>query len=206
VIEELSTAIGYDVPRETLARLETYAELLRSENERQNLIARSTVEQLWSRHILDSAQLLRHMPSGGRRIDLGSGAGLPGLVIAILSPAPITLVEPRRLRAEFLSGCAERLNLDNVVVVQAKAERVGGSYDVITARAVASVDHLFAAARHLSHPGTIWVLPKGRSGELELAQARQAWQGRFSLEPSITEGDAVIVVASGVTARAKGRA
>jgi 16S rRNA (guanine527-N7)-methyltransferase len=205
MIDDLRSVLGSDVPRETLDRLNLYAELIRQENERHNLIARSTLGQLWSRHLLDSAQLLRFMPGGARlRADLGSGAGLPGMVLAILSPHhPFTLIEPRRLRAEFLRDTADQLGLGHVE--QRKAERAAGRYDLITARAVASIDRLFAAAHHLSHRDTIWVLPKGRTGELELVEAERSWQGRFQLEPSITDGDAVIVIASSVTARAKGR-
>jgi len=204
MIEEFENITGAHVSRETLTRLNRYAELLSEENQRQNLIARSTVEHLWKRHILDSAQLLRFLPEGPR-VDVGSGAGLPGIVLAILSPEPITLVEPRRLRAEFLQSCVDVLGLGHVSVVQAKAERVGGDFAAITARAVAAIDALFASAHHLSHPETVWVLPKGQSGQLELEAARASWQGRFRTEPSITEGDAVIVVASHVMPKRKGR-
>jgi 16S rRNA (guanine527-N7)-methyltransferase len=204
MIERLAAVTKIDVSRETFRRLEAYVELLISENERQNLIARSTVASLWERHIIDSAQLVPLL-SERSTLDIGSGAGLPGVVLAILSPADITLVEPRRLRVEFLQSCIEKLELRNVTVVQGKAEGLRGRFDAITARAVAPIGDLFASAIHLSHPGTVWVLPKGGRGQMELAAARDAWQGRFRTEPSATEGEAVIVVASNVSARRKGR-
>ena len=201
MINEIRRTSGRDVSRETFGRLERYAELLTGENQRQNLVAKSTLESLWTRHILDSAQLLRFAPAGGSWADIGSGAGLPGIVLALLSDQSITLIEPRRLRAEFLQRCVDDLVLPNATVTCAKVERVSGSFDVITARAVTSAARIFAIAGHLSHPGTLWVLPKGRSGAKELAEARRAWQGRLWSEPSITEGDAVILLAEGVKPR-----
>lgn len=204
MIERLREATGRGVSRETLANLEHYAALLINEADQQNLIAKSTVDDLWERHIVDSAQLLRFLPQG-RIADVGSGAGLPGIVLAILSSQPITLIEPRRLRVDFLNHCITELGLPHATVAHAKAERVEGRFDGITARAVANIDQIFRSTLHLSHPGTTWVLPKGQKGQLELAAAKGSWQGHFRTEPSITEGDAVIVVASGLSAKRKGR-
>jgi len=204
MIERIAEVVKTAVSRETIHRLQAYVQLLVSENGHQNLIARSTLDSLWERHIVDSAQLVP-LIFGRPTLDIGSGAGLPGIVLAILSEAPITLVEPRRLRVEFLRTCIERLGLGHAVVVQGKVERLSGRFDAITARAVAPIEELFASAIHLSHPGTVWVLPKGSRGEMELADARSAWQGRFRTEPSATEGDALIVVASNVSAKRKGR-
>src|SRR5439155_26900968 len=120
----------------TFERIEAYAALLREENKHQNLISASTIDQLWGRHILDSAQLVRFEPHAGASwVDIGSGAGLPGMVIACLVQGPVTLVEPRRLRAEFLHRACESLDL-RASVFAGKAERAQGGYDVITARAV----------------------------------------------------------------------
>ena len=194
---------GLDVPRETFQRIEQFAALLIEENEHQNLVAKSTLPDLWQRHIADAAQLLAFAPERGAWLDIGSGAGLPGVVIAILTGAPMLLVEPRRLRADFLRRTIDALDLGpNVSVVQSKVELVRHpSVDIITARAVASIDRLFAIAEHLSHNGTIWVLPKGRSAKSELDEARRTWQGDFRLEPSRTDPDAQILVASRVRRR-----
>ena len=199
MIDAINEILGNDVSRETSAKLEQFAELLIAENQVQNLISKSTEADLWGRHFADAAQLLAFAPADASWIDIGSGAGLPGLVIAILTGAPVTLVEPRRLRAEFLARSAEALGLHQLIILQAKGEAVPRArYGVITARAVASIDRLFAMTAHLSHGGTIWVLPKGRSAKSELDEARKSWQGAFRLEPSRTDPDARILIASGV--------
>lgn len=187
-----------DVPRETIERFEQFVALLIDENQRQNLIGKSTLDDLWQRHIADAAQLLSFAPSGGSWLDVGSGAGLPGLVIAILTDAPVLLVEPRRLRADFLQRAVDALEMRSTVsVLQSKVEVVRHApVDVITARAVASIDRLFSIAGHLSHNGTVWILPKGRTAKSELDEARETWQGDFRLEPSRTDPDAQILVAS----------
>ena len=191
--------LGQDVSRETLATLERFAEILIAENQVQNLISKSTEADLWTRHLADAAQLIGYAPEGASWIDIGSGAGLPGLVLAILTGSPVTLVEPRRLRADFLTRASAELGLGNVTVLQAKGEAVPRArFGVITARAVASIDRLFAMTAHLSHGGTIWVLPRGRSAKSELDEARKSWQGAFRLEPSRTDPDARILIASGV--------
>lgn len=205
LLECLSGILGSDVPRETLARLERYVELLLDENSRQNLIARSTADEIWQRHIFDSAQLVPLAPwTDSLWLDIGSGAGLPGLVIAILTEGPVTLVEPRKLRADFLRRAADELGLSGRVSVHAvKAERIAGSFDVITARAVASLEALFRVSRHLSTDKTHWLFPKGKSAQSELDEARRTWQGEFCLVPSRTHPDAAIIVASHVERRGK---
>ena len=205
MIDRIAEVAGRDVSRETFERLTEFVALLVTENAKQNLIGASTVAGIWERHILDSVQLLRLSPGEGRWLDIGSGAGIPGVVLAILGATPMTLVEPRRLRAEFLSLCIERLALDRTDVVCAKVDKFSGKADIITARAVASVDRIFAMAAHVATPRTRWILPKGRSGAKELAEAQTTWQGSFRIEPSVTAGDAVIVVGSGVSRRQKGR-
>lgn len=207
MIEQLSQMLGENVPRGTFDRLVSFTEMLEIENDQQNLISKSSVEQLWERHILDSAQLLR-FAQGPRSswLDIGAGAGLPGMVLAILNDGPMTLVEPRKLRADFLGRCVAELDLGERVRVEAKRiSAITGTYDCLTARAVGSVDRLFAMAGHLAGPNTRWILPKGRSGRKELAEAESNWQGRFFTEPSMTDGEAVIVLASGVRPRGRGR-
>lgn len=203
MIEALSAASGRNVSRETYEQLERYAALLIEANARQNLIAPNSIPELWNRHILDGAQLLGLAGEKGTWCDIGSGAGLPGLVIAILGGHPITLIEPRRLRAEFLRQVVAELDLAQVHVVEAKAERISGKFDFITARAVARLDKLFGMAWHLAHSETKWVLPKGESVKSELDEARATWQGSFRLVPSRTHPAAAIVVAEHVERRGK---
>jgi 16S rRNA (guanine527-N7)-methyltransferase len=201
VIVRLSQAAGRTVSRETFEKLKVYSRLLREENARQNLVSAGTLDDLWTRHILDSAQLVRFETCvGASWADIGSGAGLPGIVVACVVEGPVALIEPRRLRAEFLHKLCESLRL-NASVVQAKAEHVAGKYDVITARAVAPLSQLLKISAHLSTGNTVWALPKGRSAARELAEAEQAWQGRFHVEQSVTDADSLIVVATGVKAK-----
>ncbi len=194
-----------DVSRETQGLLDRYVALLLDENERQNLIGQSTVDEVWERHIADSAQLIRFAPRPDSSwLDIGSGAGLPGIVIAIMTKGPVTLVEPRKLRANFLQRVADTVGLgDRITVHAAKVERIAGRFDVITARAVAPLEALLRISQHLSTDKTIWVLPKGKSAQSELDEVRRTWQGGFRLEPSVTSGEAAILVAAGV--RRKGR-
>jgi 16S rRNA (guanine527-N7)-methyltransferase len=201
MIEALARVSGRDVSRETFEKIEAYAALLREESERQNLVSAATLGSLWQRHILDSAQLVRFEPCAAASwVDIGSGAGLPGIVLACMVEGPVALVEPRRLRAEFLHRVCESLEL-RATVFFGRAERAQGTYDVITARAVADLSNLLKISAHLSTRNTCWVLPKGRSAERELAEAEQAWQGAFHVEQSATDPDSRIVVASGVRAR-----
>jgi 16S rRNA (guanine527-N7)-methyltransferase len=201
MIERLAEVSGRHVPRETFEKIEAYAALLREESKRQNLISASTLDQLWERHILDSAQLARFEPHAGASwVDVGSGAGLPGIVIACLVQGPVTLIEPRRLRADFLHRVTESLRL-SASVFPGKVERTGGKYDVITARAVANLPDLLKISAHLSTRKTVWALPRGRSADVELAEAEEAWQGAFHVERSATDPESRIVIVTGVKAK-----
>jgi 16S rRNA (guanine527-N7)-methyltransferase len=200
LISQLERAARRPVSRETFGRLCLYADRLKAENARQNLVSAATLDDLWERHIIDSAQLARFEPRPGAAwADIGSGAGLPGIVLACLVDGPVTLIEPRRLRAEFLRTVVEELGLSSKIEPR-KVERVAGRYDVITGRAVASLGRFLDLCDHLSTKNTVWVLPKGRGAQSELAEARRTWQGDFRVEPSVTDADAKIVVATKVRA------
>ncbi|HLL29908.1 MAG TPA: 16S rRNA (guanine(527)-N(7))-methyltransferase RsmG [Allosphingosinicella sp.] len=197
-----------DVPRETIERLDAFAKLLRAENERQNLVSEASLDMLWERHILDSAQLVRFAPAGaGAWLDLGTGAGFPGLLVPLFHPAHVVLVESRRLRAEFLRTAASTLAVsDRVEILCSKIETVNARpFDVISARAFAPLPKLLALAERFSTPGTIWILPKGRNAKSELEAAQSSWQGDFRLEPSLTDAEAQIVVATRVRRKLRGR-
>lgn len=190
----------FGVSRETM--LATYADLLVAEAGEQNLISGSTIDALWSRHLVDSAQLIPLAEGAdGTWLDIGSGAGLPGLVVAILTDRPVVLAEPRSRRVAFLEACISTLGIaDRVTIWPGKSEtlRQGGPFSVISARAVAELPKLFAGALHLANADTLWVLPKGRNAQSEVAAARRVWQGSFHVEPSITQSDSGIVIARGV--------
>ena len=192
----------WNVSRETMERLDEFAALLRAENARQNLVSQASLDRLWLRHIVDSAQLLRFAPSPTASwIDLGTGAGFPGLIVALLHGGPVTLVEVRRLRADFLRRAAESLGLA-VKVVAGRVERMSRRpFDVISARAFAPLARLLDLGTGLSTTKTIWLLPKGRSAQSELEALDASWQGAFRLEPSVTDAEARIIVATGVRRR-----
>ncbi|MEO7634048.1 MAG: 16S rRNA (guanine(527)-N(7))-methyltransferase RsmG [Sphingomicrobium sp.] len=189
-----------NVSRETLDRLELFQSLLIEANTKQNLVSTSTIENLWQRHIVDSAQLMALIPRGSVA-DIGSGAGLPGIVLACLSAASVCLIEPRKLRADFLRSTIARLDLANAGVECASVEHVIGKFDVITARAVAPLDRLLRMAVHLSHPGTVWVLPKGKKVKSELAEARLSWHCTVREVPSETDPAATILILTQVKAK-----
>ena len=194
------------VPRETWDRLGAFEALLRAESERQNLIARGTFANFQLRHVIDSAQLLRLATNKPQRwLDIGSGAGFPGLIAALLSDHLVTLVESRRLRIEFLNRAAEVLSVtDRVTILGSPLERIPpAKYDIISARAFAPLPRLLQLAHPFSTEKTRWILPKGRSADQELEAARFTWQGEFRLEPSLTDPDARIIVAEGVRPKRK---
>jgi 16S rRNA (guanine527-N7)-methyltransferase len=191
-----------NVSRETSCRLELLKTLVLDECQSQNLIAASTIPLIDDRHIADSLQLLGYV----RRetlLDIGSGGGFPGLVLACASERTVHLVEPRSKRADFLRAAAEALGIASHTRVHAsKVERlVVAPVASITARAVANLSTLFAMASHLADEKTRWVLPKGQSAASELEEARRTWQGEFRLVPSVTDAHAAIVIAEGVRRR-----
>jgi 16S rRNA (guanine527-N7)-methyltransferase len=203
MIDRLAEVTGRSVSRETFERLEFYGDLLRDEAQHQNLVSRATLDRLWERHILDSAQLVRFEPSPGASwVDIGTGAGLPGVVIAALVSGPVVLVEPRRLRVEFLERIVAELGFgDRVSVAASTIQKVGGRFEVITARAVASLDKLLAISTHLSTRNTIWVLPKGRGAQSELAEASRTWHCEATSVPSRTDTNSEILLLRNVKAR-----
>ena len=196
------------VPRETFDRLIQYAELVIGEAAHQNLISASTITEIWARHIVDSAQLSGLVgPHVESWIDLGAGAGFPGIVIALVRPAlHVRLVEPRRKRADFLSSAIEALGLSATVeVIAQKVESLEPrSVDVISARAFAPLDRLLPLGAKFARPETCWILPKGRGAASELEAVQRSWQGDFRVVPSLTDPQAAIIVAQAVQPRRKG--
>ncbi len=194
----------FGVSRETL--LERFGALLVAESKHQNLIAASTIDTLWTRHLVDSAQLIPLAGNAprGAWIDIGAGAGLPGIVVAILVERPVVLVEPRARRVAFLREVADALGLTKRVTVQQsriEAYHPTNRAAVISARAVAELSTLLASALHCSDSGTLWVLPKGRNAQSEVEAAAANWQGAFHVERSITEPASGVVIAQGVRPR-----
>ncbi len=191
---------NFDVSRETWNRLETFVVFLRREAASQNLIAASTLDHIWSRHIVDSAQLLKFLPDepprDGTWIDLGSGAGFPGIVIALLSGHHITLVESRNRRIEYLQRAIGMLELEDCVTLAGMPlEKLETApYSVISARAFAPLPRLFALAARFSTDKTIWLLPKGRNADKAWQEVQPDWSGDFRIEPSVTDAESGILV------------
>jgi 16S rRNA (guanine527-N7)-methyltransferase len=193
-----------------MARLEQFAALVLEENQRQNLIAKATEPQLWQRHIADSAQLvdvsrgsealLKAETFGpnaqGPWLDLGSGPGFPGLVIAALNPnMPVVLVESRARRAEFLNRAVAALNLPKCRVEGQRLERVTPfPARAISARAFAPLPKLLELSAPFSTRATAYVLPKGRSAAQELEVLKPSIRTMFHVKHSLTDPDAGIIV------------
>jgi 16S rRNA (guanine527-N7)-methyltransferase len=194
-VKQAAIKIHQNVSRETFLRLEKYVELLEKWNRTINLIAKSTADDIWNRHIEDSLQLLDLIPADTQSIaDFGSGGGLPGLVIACAMPdTPITLVEKDQRKAAFLLQAAQAIDLPKVNVVAAPIESLGGQYDVITARALASLDDLFSFSYQKLRAGGRCLFPKGENFEDELVDARKHWRFKHSLQPSRTHGKSCII-------------
>ncbi|WP_373487634.1 16S rRNA (guanine(527)-N(7))-methyltransferase RsmG [Blastomonas sp.] len=189
------------VSRETIAELDAFARFVTEEAALQNLIAASTIDSIWQRHIVDSAQLLRFaQPSAvSLWIDLGSGAGFPGLIIALLAPCRVVLIESRALRIAYLERAIARFGLkDRVEVAGMPLNRVKPTAaDFISARAFAPLPRLIEGAARFSTDKTVWLLPKGRNARAELESVGAPWHDMFHVEPSITDSDAAILVGKG---------
>ena len=183
-----------------MAKLASLVEALARANEVQNLVAATTLDGAWLRHIADSAQLLDHVSrETGPWIDLGSGAGFPGLVIATMKPdRPVILIESRRLRVQWLETIVLTLNLENCRVIGEDLRRVETfSAGVISARAFAPLPRLVEFSARFSTNGTEWVLPKGRSAAQDIAQMPKSLQSRFHVKQSVTDKEAKIITARG---------
>jgi 16S rRNA (guanine527-N7)-methyltransferase len=191
--------IGDAVSRETWERLDGYAELLRKWQKATNLIAPSTLPVLWTRHIADSLQLIPLAPAARRWVDLGAGAGFPGLAIACAlgESGQVHLVESNQKKAGFLREAARTLALPAIVHAGRIEEFVAGvadGFDVVTARALAPLEKLVGYADPLLKKGAIGMFPKGQDVEAELTQASKSWSIQAQLIPSRTDAQARIVV------------
>lgn len=182
---------------EVLDRLEDLAVLLTAENDVQNLVSDASLAELWVRHYADSAQLLNFVPRETCRswLDLGTGAGFPGLVIAVLRPeCQVHMVESRGRRIEWLQRAADSLRLSNAHVCGTKVEALETrKFDAISARAFAPLPKLLDLSARFSTDKTVWLLPKGRSARQELKEL-QGWNHLFHVEQSITDTEAGVIV------------
>lgn len=201
--EDFQKAFG--VSRETLARLETYAALLKRWQKTINLVAPSTVNDVWHRHLADSAQVFQHAPAGASHwLDLGSGAGFPGLVIAIMAAEKggtrHTLIESDTRKAAFLREVARETRVA-VEILPARIELPETAAKVaevncVTARALAPLPRLIPLVAPFFSDATVGLFLKGREFAAELEQAQLGWTFDVQLHPSVTDGEGRIVEVS----------
>jgi 16S rRNA (guanine527-N7)-methyltransferase len=193
------------VSRETSDRLDRFVETLLAWQQRINLIAPSTEPKLWTRHIADSLQLLALAPQAKIWVDLGSGGGFPGLVIACaLADKPgarVHLVESSTKKAAFLREAARATGAPaevHAVRIEDFVENLAMAVDVVTARALAPLVRLLAATYPLLKTGTLGLFPKGQDVDAELTEAAKCWSIQSSLAPSLTDPKAKIVRVTGI--------
>lgn len=210
-------ASAFKVSRETLDRLNLYESALRLWQRRINLVASATLDDVWHRHFADSAQLASWVPPGARSIvDLGSGAGFPGLVLAILFSGAamdghgwprVTLVESDTRKAAFLREVARQTGTA-VEILSTRIENPEtqvklGKVDVVSARALAPIERLLGLAAPLFGEQTVGLFLKGKSVQAEIEAARALWAFDVTLVSSVTAEDAKIAVIRQVRSSAK---
>jgi 16S rRNA (guanine527-N7)-methyltransferase len=200
------------VSRETLARLEIFVGLLLQRQQVMNLIAASTIPQVWTRHVADSLQLLRLAPEAKIWVDLGAGGGFPGLVLACAlkerAGTKIHLVESTAKKCVFLKDVIDALELPAAVHcerVENFAARFSERADIVAARALAPLGKLLSLAYPLLKKGAKGLLFKGQDVGAELTEATKSWKMRYTLIPSLTDERGRIVVVESLESRMKGR-
>ena len=188
--------------QQAIDRLRQLHEMLAEENARQNLVSATSLAHVWVRHFADSAQLLlhvKHVANDKPWLDLGSGAGFPGVVLAILRPEQeIVLVESRRRRTEWLARACSNLDLKKCRVEGKALEAVDTfAASVIMARAFAPLGKLLDLASRFSESDTVWILPKGRMALEEVSKLPNSRFKMFHVEQSVTSPDAKLLIAKG---------
>lgn len=200
------TAAGFRaacaVDASTLARLELYVALLGEWQRKMNLVGAATLADPWRRHVLDSAQLRAHLPAGAQTlVDLGAGAGFPGLVLAILGVPKVTLIEATGKKCRFLEAVAAA-TATTVEIVHGRAEALPPRRaDVVTARALAPLPLLLRYAHRFGGRHTLHLFLKGRSVERELTDAAAEWTMNVKRHSSLTHPDGVLLEIRDVQAR-----
>lgn len=193
------SGINLDVSRETQEKLALLESELRRWQAIKNLVGPATLDQIWDRHIVDSLQLLDLAPNAKTWLDLGSGAGFPGLVLAIAGHErglKVHLVESNSRKCAFLRHIA-RLTGVGAIIHEARLETVIddfiGKADVVSARALASLTKLLEWTEPLLKAGTMGLFPKGRDADIELTEAAKRWKFKVDVLPSLTDSEARIL-------------
>ena len=188
-----------NVSRETMERLNIYLVLLKKWQKAINLVSRKSLEECWRRHFFDSGQLLRHIPVGAKSVlDIGSGAGFPGLVLAIMGAPDVELVESDERKCLFLREVSRETSTPVTVTNQRIESITPKTYDVVTSRACAPLDVLLSYSKPYLHLSTVCLFPKGRSLDEELTTAKKRWNMRYSLLASASDSAGRIVRLEGI--------
>ena len=198
--EEAADALGFGVSRETVDRLDAYAQALLTWSKRINLIAPTTHSDIWSRHIVDSLQVIQSAPEVFPHswCDIGSGGGLPGIVVSIIaretSPSSVTtLIESDKRKSAFLKIISDQLGLNTSVITERIEAAPPVGAEIVSARALAPLPALLGyCSRHLKSNGS-GILSKGRQWRQELEEARQSWHFEYDVQDSRVDPDSVIL-------------
>lgn len=190
-VSEFASAL--DVSRETIERLEVFEALLRRWQKTINLVSASALDDVWRRHFLDSGQLCRLMPGVKTAADIGSGAGFPGLVVAIISGVRVTLVEADNRKAAFLREASRETGADTEVVAGRAETAPATPAEAVTARAVAPLTRLLPLAEPWLQPGGRCYFLKGGTVEDELTDASRIWDIEYDMVPSLSDPSGAIL-------------
>ena len=199
----------FTVSRETIARLKVYEESLKDWQTKMNLVSSSSLGNAWQRHFEDSVQLLDLLPSGARTLyDFGTGAGFPGMVLAIMAQEQlpelkVTLVESTAKKTLYLKHVAE-LTGAKVTIINDRIENLKpAKVDVITSRALASLDKLLNYSKPLCRPDTVLIFPKGQSHQAEIAEAKKNWSFDIEIYASRSSNEGAILLITNLKPKQK---
>ena len=195
----------FNVSRETIESLQTYENLLKKWNPRINLVSRHTLDHIWERHFLDSAELLKHIPDTARKcVDFGSGGGFPGMILAILAKEKRTQLEFTCIEADirkcaFLQAVARETKTELKIISRRIEQAPEQSCDVVSARALSSLTTLLRYSTHHLKQKGVCLFQKGKSWKEEVETARGSWQFDVESHPSATDEDAALLKISNVS-------
>lgn len=203
---------NYNVSRETFLKLKAYEELLVEWQGKFNLVSNSTLDCAWDRHFLDSAQLVKYIPSSAKKLyDFGSGAGFPGLVLAIMQEEKtpylkVSLVESTGKKTMFLNCVKDTLGLNNVEVLNCRVESLSHKkIDVITSRAMTALNQLLEYAYPFCHRDTVCIFPKGKKYAEEVSEAQKFWSFKCQVLDSEQSSEGKILVITNLSKVKRGK-
>lgn len=180
------------VSRETFLRLEKYVLLLKEWSGALNLV--SSLEDVWHRHIIDCAQLAQYLPKNESRkiVDLGCGAGLPGVILALMTEHHITMIESDRRKSIFVDQCIRELGIANAEIINKRIEKCDLRADIVVSRALASLSNLFELSQTFFHVKTVCLFSKGQNYASEYTEAEASWKFDAETKSSVS-GNGVIL-------------